>query len=131
MLSRSPLRSIACSIAMTAIAAASSLAQAELLDIAWNSNGQYEKTATVKPGKFLELCGGLTQGQSIGWSFDADQALDFNVHFHEGKDVVFPAKQTAITKASGTLNVAVKQDYCWMWSNKTSTPATLTTRLTR
>ena len=131
MLSRTSHRSIACSIALTAIVTASSLAQAELLDIAWNASGHYEKTATVQPGKFLELCGGLTKGQAIDWSFDADRALDFNVHFHEGKDVVFPEKQIAVTKASGTLNVASKQDYCWMWSNKSTTPATLTARLKR
>ena len=131
MLSRASHPSIACSIALTVVASASNFAQAELLDIAWNASGHYEKTATVQPGKFLELCGGLTQGQAIGWSFDADQALDFNVHFHEGKDVIFPEKQTAVTKASGTLNVAVKQDYCWMWSNKSATPATLTARLKR
>ena len=131
MLSRTSVRSIVCSIALTTIATASSLAQAELLDIAWNASGHYEKTAIVQPEKFLELCGGLAKGQTIGWSFDADRALDFNVHFHEGKDVVFPEKQTAVAKASGTLNVAVKQDYCWMWSNKTSTPATLTARFKR
>ena len=131
MLSRTSHRSIAFSIALMAIATASSLAQTELLDIAWNASGHYEKTASVQPGKFLELCGGLTQGQAIGWSFDADQALDFNVHFHEGKDVVFPEKQIAVTKASGTLNVAVKQDYCWMWSNKSATPTKLTARLKR
>ena len=131
MLSHSHIRSIACSFAMTAISIGSSLAQAELLDIAWNASGHYEKTATVQPGKFLELCGSLSKGQTIGWSFDADQALDFNVHFHEGKDVVFPEKQIAVTKASGMLNVALKQDYCWMWSNKSATPATLTARLKR
>ena len=125
------LRSYVRRIAVAVIAASSGLVHAELLDIVWNASGHYEKTATVQPGKFLELCGGLAKGQAIGWSFDADQALDFNVHFHEGKDVVFPEKQTAVTKASGTLNVAVKQDYCWMWSNKSATPATLTARLKR
>ena len=60
MLSHSPIRSIACLFAMTAISAASSLAQAELLAIAWNVSGQHEKTATVQPGKLFELCGGLT-----------------------------------------------------------------------
>ena len=131
MLSRSPLRSIACSIALTTVASASNFAQAELLDIAWNASGHYEKSATVQPGKFLELCGGLAKGESISWSFDADRALDFNVHFHQGKDVIFPEKQTAVTKASGTLNVALKQDYCWMWSNKSATPATLSAHLKR
>ena len=131
MPSRSPLRSIACSIALTAITTASSLAQAELLDIAWNASGHYEKTSTVQPGKFLELCGDLAKGQAIGWSFDADQSLDFNVHFHQGNEVVFPAKQDAVKQASGTLSVAAKQDYCWMWSNKGATPAVVTARFKR
>ena len=60
MLSHSPIRSIACVFAMTAISTASSLAQAELLDIGWNASGHYEKMATVQPGKFFELYGGLT-----------------------------------------------------------------------
>ena len=131
MLSRTSHRSIACSIALTAVASAANFAQAELLDIAWNVSGQFEKTATVQPGKFIELCGGLTKGQAIGWSFDGDQALDFNVPFNEGKAVVFPAKPDAVRTASGMLNVALKQDYCWIWSNKSATPATLTVRLKR
>ena len=131
MLPPSPLRYLACSIALTAVAAASSLVQAEFLDIAWNTDGQFEKTATVQPGKFLELCGVLPTGQTIGWSFHADHALDFNIHFHEGKDVVFPAKQEGAKQATGTLNVAAKQDYCWMWSNTNATVVKLTARLKR
>ena len=131
MLSRTSHRSIACSIALTAVALASNFAQAELLDIAWNVNGQYEKTATVQPGKFLELCGDLAKGQAIGWSFEADQSLDFNVHFHQGNEVVFPVKQDAIKQASGTLIVAAKQDYCWMWSNKGATLAVVKARFKR
>jgi hypothetical protein len=125
------LRSQVRGVALAAFAASSGFAHSELLDIAWNASGQYEKTAIVQPGKFLELCGDLSKGQAIGWSFDADQALDFNLHFHEGKEVFFPAKQDAVKQASGTLNVAVKQDYCWMWSNKMATPAALSARLTR
>ncbi|MEO7253489.1 MAG: hypothetical protein ABIZ64_04510 [Casimicrobium sp.] len=131
MLSAPPLRFIAYSIALTVVAAASCPARAELIDIAWNSSGQFEKTATVPPGKFLELCGGLSSGQTIGWSFDADQALDFNIHFHEGKAVVFPAKYEGAKQAAGTLNVVAKQDYCWMWSNKNTTAVKLTARLKR
>ena len=131
MLSRTSHRSIACSIVLTAVASASNFAQAELLDIAWNVSGQYEKTATVQPGKFLELCGDLAKGQAIGWSFEADQSLDFNVHFHQGNEVVFPAKQDAVKQASGTLSVAAKQDYCWMWSNKGATLAVVTARFKR
>ena len=40
--------------------------------------------------------------------------MDFNVHYHEGKDVRFPAKRAQVSKADGTLDVSVDQDYCWM-----------------
>ena len=62
MLSAPPLRFIAYSIALTVVAAASCPARAELIDIAWNTSGQFEKTAIVQPGKFLELCGALAKG---------------------------------------------------------------------
>ena len=78
---------------MKAITNAANLAQAELLDITWYTTGQYEKRATVQPGKFFELCGGVTKGQSIGWIFDEDRALDFNVHFHEGRRFSIEARR--------------------------------------
>ena len=55
--------------------------------------------------------------------------MDFNVHYHEGKDVRFPAKRAQVSKADGTLDVSVDQDYCWMWANKGETPASLVLHL--
>ena len=65
------------------------------------------------------------------WDFEASTPVDFNVHYHEGKDVVFPAELSAVASAKGTLNTKIEQDYCWMWSNKSAAAATLTVNLRR
>lgn len=95
-------------------------ARAQVIDIAWNANRQFDRQLTVPAGKFAEVCGKLSSGTSIAWSFDAASALDFNIHYHEGKKVIFPAKQENIEHAKGDLAVTADQDYCWMWTNKSA-----------
>ena len=96
-------------------------ARAELVEIAWDKAGRFETTLGVAPGKFAEVCGKLAQGQSVAWSFKGDRPLNFNIHYHEGKQVVFAAQQDAAVDAQGKLDVSLSQDYCWMWANKANT----------
>jgi len=114
-----------------ALAAALPAVNAEILDIQWNSAGEVAQSVTVPSGKFAELCGALSEGQSIAWTFKADQPLDFNIHYHRGNDVVFPAKQEDLIESRGNLNVSIDQHYCWMWSNKRDTSARLHVTLKR
>ena len=114
-----------------AVAAAAPAVNAEVLDIQWNSAGEVEQSVTVPSGKFAELCGTLSKGQSVAWMFKADQPLDFNIHYHAGKDVVFPAKQDDLAESRGNLNVPIDQQYCWMWSNKRNTSARMHVTLKR
>ena len=57
--------------------------------------------------------------------------MDFNIHYHVGKDTVFPARQAQVSMGRDTLKVAVAQDYCWMWTNKGTAPVSLTVELQR
>jgi hypothetical protein len=57
--------------------------------------------------------------------------VDFNIHYHVGKEAVFPAKQAQVSSGRDTLSVTVGQDYCWMWTNKGSAPVSLTIDLAR
>lgn len=98
---------------------------AEIVDIAWDTEGRFERSVSVAPGKFAEVCGKLPAGLKVGWTFEASAPLDFNVHYHVGKEVVFPSKLNAVVTAKDTLATKVDQDYCWMWSNKTAASATL------
>ena len=99
--------------------------------IVWDAAGRSEHRVTLPPGKVAEVCGKLAKGQAVAWSFKADRALDFNIHYHVGKDVVFPAKRDSSAGASGKLEVALDQDYCWMWTNKAGAAARFDLVLTR
>ncbi len=71
------------------------------------------------------------QGSGSGRRFDADGPLNFNIHYHEGKDVRYPERRDALVSGSGRLQVALAQDYCWMWTNKSAQPVALELMLTR
>ena len=122
---RVPTRRIRCGrrfrLAVLAAAVIAIDARAELVEIAWDKAGRFETAVSVAPGKFAEVCGPLDRGLSVAWSFKADRPMNFNIHYHEGKQVVFPAKQDAAVDAQGKLDVSLSQDYCWMWANKSNT----------
>lgn len=116
-------------LAALALCSLPALAAEHIVDIAWDAKGQFRHEARVASKKFVEVCGKLNKGTKVQWHFDEGAPMDFNVHYHEGKEVRFPAKQAQISKAHGTLDVTVDQDYCWMWSNKSETPASLVLHL--
>lgn len=119
---------LACVIAATLCSAA---AHAEIVDIAWSGDGRFERRMTVAPGKFAEVCGKLAKAQAVAWRFEADGPLNFNIHYHEGKEVHYPERRDALPGGSGQLQAALDQDYCWMWVNKSARPIALAILLTR
>jgi hypothetical protein len=118
---------IAASILLTMPASAST----HVVDIAWDPQGRFVHVASIDPGKFVELCGKLSRTSTVRWAFDASAPTDFNIHYHQGKDVVLPAKMTAVSSGADVLRVDADEDYCWMWSNKSAVPIRLSVRLAR
>ena len=111
---------------------AAPMAHAELSTIAWDATERFEHSASVPTGKFLEVCGRLSKGQTVSWSFKSDQAMNFNIHYHaDDKKVVFPAKRDGVANLEDRLIVPVDQDYCWMWSNKSAVQAKIALQLQR
>lgn len=104
-------------------------ANAELIDVTWDAQQQFSRNQEVAPTQFIELCGKLTAATTVAWQFEANEMLNFNVHYHEGKEVRFPAKQDGVAKLQGELKVERDQDYCWMWTNKGQRSATLSVTL--
>ncbi|WP_298833135.1 hypothetical protein [uncultured Piscinibacter sp.] len=100
-------------------------AKAGVIDIAWNAERRFEHSAEVAPGRFAEICGKLDRGATVRWVFEAGGPLDFNIHYHVGKEVLYPARRSAMRRGAGSLPVALDQDYCWMWTNKAARPVTL------
>jgi hypothetical protein len=115
-------------VAAAALAAAAG-ARAEIVELAFDAHGHFAHAAPVSPGKFVEVCGKLTSGRAVAWRYQADAPLDFNIHYHQGKKVVMPEKRDATAAAQGTLKVARTEDYCWMWTNKSGSPAKLEVNL--
>ena len=116
---------------VVALVAISRSASAEIIDVTWDAAGRFERVAAVAPGKFTEVCDKLPAGAKVRWDFEASAPLDFNVHYHVGKAVVFPSKLAAVSAATGTLDAKIEQDYCWLWSNKSAAAATVKVRLQR
>jgi len=104
---------------------------AQVIDIAWDSDGKFRREMRAEPGKFVELCGKLSPGTKVQWRFESDAATNFNVHYHEGKDVRFPVKEDGVRSSKGTLDVRSEHDYCWMWSNKGSAPTAIAVEMAK
>ncbi len=104
-------------------------ARNELIDIAWNADRVFERQVQVAPKKFAELCGKLGRGEQVAWSFEGSAPTDFNIHYHQGKQVVYPQQQAAMAGSSGTLVAPLDQDYCWMWTNQGAAEVSLRIRL--
>ena len=94
--------------------------KAEVISFKLEANPSFKTQANIQPGKFSEVCGKLKKGNLIRWQFDSSAPLDFNIHYHEGKEVIFPYKMNAIKSAKEELLISLDQDYCWMWTNKSS-----------
>ena len=101
-----------------ALACSVSTSQAELISFKLDANLSFKTQSNIQPGKFSEVCGKLKKGNLIRWQFDSSAPLDFNIHYHEGKNVIFPYKMSAIKSGEEELLISLDQDYCWMWTNK-------------
>ena len=98
---------------------------AEIIEVKWDAANKFERTQSIAPGKFVEICENLLKGSAVTWEFEASAPLNFNIHFHQGKDVAFPEKQDGVSERQGTLVAPSKEDYCWMWTNKNDTPSSI------
>lgn len=106
-------------------------ATAGLVELKWDEQSRFAHRTELKAGGSLELCGQLDAGLKIDWRYQSTQALDFNIHFHEGKDVVVPVKHKAKAELQEQFEVKQTQGYCWMWTNKSKEKASLEIALER
>lgn len=121
----------ACIVSTIVLAFTAAGAQASVIDLAWDAQGRMERDLVVPPGKFAEVCGRLRSSDVVQWRFEAVEALDFNIHFHEGEKVTYPERRDDTREMSGTFSSQAEHDYCWMWRNRGSRPVAMTFQLTR
>jgi len=92
-------------------------------------NAAAAKHEMIKSGSFHEECLTLHTNQTLEYSFETEKPVRFNIHYHEGTEVIYPISKDNISVLNGTFNPKTTQHYCLMWSNQLSDPVPLTYRL--
>lgn len=106
-------------------------AQAGVYGIQFDAEQRYQMKELIAAGGNLEVCGDFQKGESILWHYEADRALDFNIHFHVGKKVSFPSRLKQKQEANGKLKTKLSQTYCWMWTNTNQEAASLKLKMSQ
>ena len=88
------------------------------------SKGQIE--TTIEPGKVHEKCLKLIPGQVLDYSFETSTPMDFNIHYHKFKEVIYPVHQKSIFRKKSLFNPEREEVYCMMWSNPSAQSIFLT-----
>lgn len=101
-------------LAFVAIPSAAN-AKEHVVEVAWTAAGEYRAELSLAQGKLKEACVALRAGDRVQWNFESDAETAFNIHYHEGEKVTYPAKKDGIRADRGVLEVAVPETYCWMW----------------
>lgn len=84
-----------------------------------------KKSETIKPSGIHEDCMEMVPGQILDYSFEASKPVDFNLHFHEDKDVSYEISKDRVSADKGTFVCKTKQHYCLMWTNPGPEPVSL------
>lgn len=95
------------------------LAAAATPAFASEGEGAYSLKLTGKA--FDERCLKLAAGEAVRYRFTASSPVDFNVHYHRGKEVFYPVKQAAVREGAGTFRADADDAYCLMWEQASGT----------
>ena len=80
-------------------------------------NGNWKDVdVALAAGQVFEECSTLAAGEKRRWHWKSNAPVDFNVHYHEGPEVVYPVKRDGMRGDGGTFTARIPQDYCWMWT---------------
>ncbi len=87
------------------------------------------KAESIAPRGFHEACLTLEPDQSVAYGFSTSLPAHFNIHFHEGDEVVYPVSLKDVVEFDGIFQPTSTRHYCLMWQNVHSTSTELTYRL--
>ena len=75
------------------------------------------KTVDLPAGEFHEECLDLSRPQRLHYAFSSAQPVAFNIHYHRGKDIVYPVRLKNIRSWKSVFSPPRNEGYCMMWSN--------------
>ncbi len=98
--------------------AALAFAAAALCAAAADSAQEGWKTFEVKLAAraMHEECATVGAGEQRRYQWKADGPVDFNIHYHQGDDPIYPLKRDGMRGDGGTFTARTREDYCWMWT---------------
>jgi hypothetical protein len=102
---------------MHVLGRACALALALLADGSMAGEGEGAYSFSLSGKAFDEHCLKLAAGEAIRYRFRASAPVDFNIHFHRGKDVFYPIRQQGVQAAEGSFRAEAADDYCLMWEH--------------
>jgi hypothetical protein len=99
-------------------------------DIRW-TNDAFEHAQSIAPGKIAEVCGAVNPQQPIDWKYSANDALAFNIHRHVGSEVIYATRSFGTRELNGRFAPKQQHEWCWMWTNDTTSAVNLKVKLQR
>ena len=64
-----------------------------------------------------EECLKLLQENEVVYSFEASHPLTFDIHYHDGTQIIDAFAKKTIAAMEATLKPEIVQEYCMTWSN--------------
>jgi len=83
-------------------------------------------TEALKPSGIHEDCFEMLPGEMLDYSFESTKTVKFNIHCHEGSDIIYNVIKNDITSDKGNFSPRIKQYYCLMWTNPHHEALTIT-----
>jgi hypothetical protein len=81
---------------------------------------------TMNPSALHEECVELMPRDVLSYSFKASDPVDFNIHYHEETNIVYPVSKKNSSGEEGKFYADKEQTYCLMWTNIQTKPVRLT-----
>ncbi len=75
-----------------------------------------QEDVTLAPGRFAEMNTDMEEGAQLHWSWDADQAMEWDLHSHAGSRVEIHDSGHA-ANGSGTFTAPAAGTYSLYWHN--------------
>ena len=68
--------------------------------------------------KIHEECLKLLQENEVVYSFESSHPLTFDIHYHDGTQIVDAFAKKTIATMEATLKPEIVQEYCMTWTNR-------------
>lgn len=83
------------------------------------------KPIVIKSQKMVEKCLLLNARQTLEYEFKTSAKVNFNLHYHKGDAIYYPVKKDRTNSENDSYEAQVREEFCLMWENKTSTDVEL------